>query len=387
MIDSGASGNFISTSTVNRFGLATQSKEHGYELVAVDGSALPGVLEETVPLQLVTQRHHEDIILDVVEMANHHIVLGMPWLRQHNPTIDWKSRMLRFQECDCVVDSRPAHRQRSVADERKGQTKARTACVAATSTKASSKRHDTGSAGTDLGGKEAIEHSILQTNKDGTLSARTHEFNAVLRIMKDDEEEFPISHDKYQVPEKHQEQCIRDHHDDPIHGHPGITKTIEIIRRNFAFPQMKARVTAYVQKCRSWVSPFYANFGKHPNLFMEPRLQHPNADKAMITSDALKKLHKQLRQKILSSQDGLRNSRQKSKPDPQLKEGDKKSEDQSTTNSNSLTMRESTRYSIYHSLNQQTQKHRCRRHSISRQKKTTNSKSNKYWNNEVSDTL
>ena len=88
MIDSGASGNFISTSTVNRFGLATQSKEHGYELVAVDGSALPGVSEETVPLQLVTQRHHEDIILDVVEMANHHIVLGMPWLRQHNPTID-----------------------------------------------------------------------------------------------------------------------------------------------------------------------------------------------------------------------------------------------------------------------------------------------------------
>ena len=88
MIDSGASGNFISTSTVNRFGLATQSKEHGYELVAIDGLALPGVSEETVPLQLVTQRHHEDIILDVVEMANHHIVLGMPWLRQHNPTID-----------------------------------------------------------------------------------------------------------------------------------------------------------------------------------------------------------------------------------------------------------------------------------------------------------
>jgi hypothetical protein len=46
-------------------------------------------------------------------------------------------------------------------------------------------------------GKEAIIHSILQTNKDGTLSARTHEFNAVLRIMKDDEEQFPISYDKY----------------------------------------------------------------------------------------------------------------------------------------------------------------------------------------------
>jgi hypothetical protein len=46
-------------------------------------------------------------------------------------------------------------------------------------------------------GKEAIIHSILQTNKDGTLSARKHEFNAVLRIIKDDEEQFPISYDKY----------------------------------------------------------------------------------------------------------------------------------------------------------------------------------------------
>ena len=71
------------------------------------------------------------------------------------------------------------------------------------------------------------------------------------------------------------------------------------------------------------VTPFYANFGKQPNLFMEPKLQHPNADRALVTSDQLQKLHEQLRQRILSSQDGLRKSRQKSKPDPQLKKGDK----------------------------------------------------------------
>jgi hypothetical protein len=54
MIDSGASGNFISTSIVTRFEIATLSKEHGYELMAIDGLALPGVTKETVPLQLVT---------------------------------------------------------------------------------------------------------------------------------------------------------------------------------------------------------------------------------------------------------------------------------------------------------------------------------------------
>jgi hypothetical protein len=94
-------------------------------------------------------------------MANHYIVLGMPWLKQHNPTIDWRSKVLRFQGCDCVIDPRPTHRQRSVVDERKGQTRTRTACVAITSTKASSE-NDTGSAGTGLGGQTGHEARVSE---------------------------------------------------------------------------------------------------------------------------------------------------------------------------------------------------------------------------------
>ena len=56
--------------------------------MAIDGLALPGVTEETLPIELVIQSHHKDIILDVVEMANHQIVLGIPWLKQRNLTID-----------------------------------------------------------------------------------------------------------------------------------------------------------------------------------------------------------------------------------------------------------------------------------------------------------
>jgi hypothetical protein len=136
-------------------------------------------------------------------------------------------------------------------------------------------RADALSRGIDyMEGKEATIHSILQTNKDGTLSARTHEFNAVLRIMKEDEEQFPISHDKCQVPERHQEQCIKDHHDDPTQGHPGFTKTIENIQRNFAFPQIKAKVTAYVQKCRSCQMNKSSRHAKYDEIqFVDPPLQ------------------------------------------------------------------------------------------------------------------
>ena len=53
IIDSGASGNFISISIVTRFRIVTKSKEYRYELVAIDGLALPSVIEETLPIKLV----------------------------------------------------------------------------------------------------------------------------------------------------------------------------------------------------------------------------------------------------------------------------------------------------------------------------------------------
>jgi hypothetical protein len=51
-------------------------------------------------------------------MATHDIVLGMPWLKQHNPKVDWNTRVLRFERCDHAIHIQPTHRQRSMIDER-----------------------------------------------------------------------------------------------------------------------------------------------------------------------------------------------------------------------------------------------------------------------------
>jgi transposase InsO family protein len=120
MIDSGASGMFISDRFVQEHGIATRKKKDGgYELVAVDGSPLPDVDSETVPLSLAFQQHHEEIVLDVVPSARHDIILGTPWLKRHNPSIDWITRVLRFERCRCVTDIYPRHRQRSALDEKR----------------------------------------------------------------------------------------------------------------------------------------------------------------------------------------------------------------------------------------------------------------------------
>ncbi len=79
MIDSRASGMFISAQFVQRHRIATQrKKDGGYAVAAVDGSPLPDVDSETMPLQLVFRQHHEMAILDVMPMARHDVVLGTP---------------------------------------------------------------------------------------------------------------------------------------------------------------------------------------------------------------------------------------------------------------------------------------------------------------------
>ena len=82
MIDSGATGNFMSESLIERKRLPTRQKKDTYDLVVIDGNPLPSedgrVDTETKPLPVATQQHHEELTFDIVRMATHDIVLRMP---------------------------------------------------------------------------------------------------------------------------------------------------------------------------------------------------------------------------------------------------------------------------------------------------------------------
>jgi hypothetical protein len=48
------------------------------------------VTHETRILRMKTKEEYvEDITFDIVAMGTHMVILGMPWLRLHNPKIDW----------------------------------------------------------------------------------------------------------------------------------------------------------------------------------------------------------------------------------------------------------------------------------------------------------
>ena len=53
----------------------------------------------------------------------------------------------------------------------------------------------------------------------------------------------------YKVPKELQEGLIKSYHEDTVHGHPGVTRTMELIRRNYEFKNMKNKVANFIKKC------------------------------------------------------------------------------------------------------------------------------------------
>jgi len=74
--------------------------------------------------------------------------------------------------------------------------------------------------------KKSFNHSILKVNNDESLLANKHELNATLRILRDDTKEFPIKKEKLQISIDKIDECIKEHHDEPLQGHLEVTKTL-----------------------------------------------------------------------------------------------------------------------------------------------------------------
>jgi hypothetical protein len=64
------------------------------------GSGLIG--EVTAPLCMIMQEGHEErTSLFLIDSSAFPVVLGLPWLAYHNPTISWQQRALKGWSCRC----------------------------------------------------------------------------------------------------------------------------------------------------------------------------------------------------------------------------------------------------------------------------------------------
>jgi hypothetical protein len=98
LVDSGAMGNYISPTLVNRYKLPWRTKARPYRLRNIEGDPFEyggGWIErETDHLRMELQDHKETIHLDIMDLQEYDLILGHPWLRNSNPMINWRTGQL-----------------------------------------------------------------------------------------------------------------------------------------------------------------------------------------------------------------------------------------------------------------------------------------------------
>ena len=95
LIDSGSSGNFISTAFVRTHALPTRPSVSPLSISLADGSKqLSSQLAPLVPLSVST--YSETLDYTVLPLSGYDAILGMPWLKQHQPNIQWREGTVTF---------------------------------------------------------------------------------------------------------------------------------------------------------------------------------------------------------------------------------------------------------------------------------------------------
>jgi len=104
MIDSGATEDFIDKGFCSKYNIRTTQGGTIREVYLADGrpSAM-GPITHTAKVPMDIGSHRELAIFQVAKLPNHEVILGMPWLKQHSPRIDWGQGKITFKSERCTT--------------------------------------------------------------------------------------------------------------------------------------------------------------------------------------------------------------------------------------------------------------------------------------------
>jgi len=75
----------------------------------VDASAVTGrPVNHDAQVHPTINHHEEDIRLHCITIGNAPIILGLPWLKLHDPVIGWKNHPVKFHSDHCAEKCLPS---------------------------------------------------------------------------------------------------------------------------------------------------------------------------------------------------------------------------------------------------------------------------------------
>ena len=107
LLDSGATGLFLSTSFVERNNLNTRKLPRAIPVYNVDGTLNQGgSIKEEVDVIMTFQDHTEKATFAVCDLGEKDAIIGHTWLFSHNPEIDWQTGKVQLSRCPpkCKVE-------------------------------------------------------------------------------------------------------------------------------------------------------------------------------------------------------------------------------------------------------------------------------------------
>jgi Retroviral aspartyl protease len=100
LVDPGCTHSSIDAKFVEQNKLTTKKLLYPRDTINADGTTNKhGQVQETTDITLVINGHRERITLAVTKLHSHHIFLGFDWMYEHNPSINWQHRMVKFDRC------------------------------------------------------------------------------------------------------------------------------------------------------------------------------------------------------------------------------------------------------------------------------------------------
>jgi len=120
LVDSGASENFIDKAYTEASGIPMQQKTTPRRVLTVDRSEVTGgPVTHDAQIHLTINHHEENIRLHCITIGNVPIILGLLWLKLHNPVIGWKNHAVKFHSDHCAEKCLPSSRRGNTVPEEK----------------------------------------------------------------------------------------------------------------------------------------------------------------------------------------------------------------------------------------------------------------------------
>jgi len=104
MIDSGATEEFINKGFCSKYNIRTTQAKTTRKVYLADGQpSAMGPITHTAKVPMDIGSHRELATFQVAKLPNHEVILGMPWLKQHNLRIDWGLGKITFESERCTT--------------------------------------------------------------------------------------------------------------------------------------------------------------------------------------------------------------------------------------------------------------------------------------------